>query len=123
MPLSSSISLTPDVQNPINSAASQYSVDSLVLSAIAQCISGGNQFNSDGSLVVNNFGGAGVPGIALRTAHTLASDATTLAGNIRAGAAEPGALLGEVDGHLSVAVSAYFAGSALVLSSNGIPPV
>src|SRR5580658_4668114 len=123
MPLSSSISLTPDVQNPINSAASQYSVDSLVLSAIAQCISGGNQFNSDGSLVVNNFGGAGVMGIGLSTAQTLGFDATTLAGNIQAGAAYLAALLGQFNGNYSFAVSAYFAGSALVLSSNGIPPV
>jgi len=124
MPLSSSISLPISVQNQINSAASQYSVDPLVLSAIAQVMSGGQQFLPESStLVVNSLGGVGVMGIKLSDASTLGYDASDPVQNIYAGAAYLAGLLATFTGNYPYAVAAYFSGADVVLQNNGVPPL
>lgn len=122
MPLSTSISLTPSVQNQITSAASVRSVDSIVLSAIAQVISGGRQFFSDNSLVVNSIGGVGVMGVSKNVAQALGYDAELEDQNIQAGAAYMAELLKTFTGNYPYAVAAYFSGTAPVFQYNGVPP-
>lgn len=100
-----------------------YSVDPIVLSAVAQVISGGLQFNPPGTLTVNSIGGVGVMGISPTTAQSLGFDADTQSGNISAGAAYLSALLQQFNGNYPFAVAAYYAGSAAVLANNGVPPI
>jgi len=117
-----SINLSPDVQAQITSAASQYSVDALVASAVAQVSSGGQQFYSDGSLVVTPFG-VGIMGISKNIASTLGFDATEQVGNIQAGVATLAALLQAFVGSYPFALAAYVTSVDVVRQFNGIPPL
>lgn len=117
-----SIQLSPDVQAQVNSFASQYSVDALVASAVAQVSSGGQQSFSDGGLVVTPFG-VGVMGIPKNVANALGFDATTQVGNIQAGVAALAALLGTFVGNYPLALAAYATSVATVQRFNGIPPL
>src|SRR5271170_3576118 len=116
------IQLPQNVQNQIVSFASQYSVDALVLSAIAQVSSGGQQFYSNGSLVVTPFG-VGVMGIAKNVAISLSLDATTQLGNIQAGVATLAALLATFVGNYPLTLAAYITSAAAVQQFAGIPPL
>lgn len=117
-----SINLAPDVQAQIASAASQYGVDALVASAVAQVSSGGQQFYSDNSLVVTPYG-VGVMGISKDVAQALGFDATMQVGNIQAGCATLAALLTTFIGNYPLALSAYITSAATVQKFNGIPPL
>jgi hypothetical protein len=123
MNLSTTISLPQNVQNQVSSAGPQFSVDPLVLSAIAQVMSGGQQTASDGGLLVNSLGGVGVMGISEDTANKLGYDATNENENILAGAAYMSQLLGLFTGNYPMAVAAYFSGPALVSQYSGVPPL
>jgi hypothetical protein len=116
------IQLPQDVQTQITSFASQYSVDPLVASAVAQVSSGGQQFNPDGSLVVTPYG-VGVMGINKDAAQVLGLDATQQLGNIQAGIAALAALLSAFVGNYPLALSAYITSIATVQKFNGIPPL
>lgn len=116
------INLPPDVQAQINSFSAQYSVDSLVASAVAQVSSGGQQFFSDGGLVVTPFG-VGVMGISKNVSSALSLDATTQIGNIQAGVATLAALLAVFVGNYPLALAAYLTSVATVQQFNGIPPI
>src|SRR5271170_1478293 len=116
------INLPPDVQAQINSAASQYSVDGFVASAVAQVSSGGRQFYPDNSLVVTPYG-VGVMGISKEVAMALGFDATTQVGNIQAGVATLAALLGAFTGNYPFALAAYLTSVATVQKFDGIPPI
>lgn len=85
------IQLPLDVQNQITSYAQQYSVDSLVVSAIAQVLTNGQQFYSDNSLVVTPYG-VGVMGISVANGNGF--DVTETNSNIQAGVAYMAQLLG-----------------------------
>lgn len=117
-----SINLPPDVQVQITSFAAQYGVDALVASAVAQVSSGGQQFFSDGSLVVTLFG-VGVMGIAKNVATALNLDATQQVQNIQAGVATLAALLSAFTGNYPQALAAYITSVDTVRSSGGIPPL
>jgi hypothetical protein len=117
-----SINLPFDVQTQITSFAMQYSVDALVASAVAQVSSSGQQFNSDGSLVVTPFG-VGVMGIGKNVAAVLGLDATTQLGNIQAGVATLAALLQAFVGKYPLALAAYVTSVGTVRQFNGIPPI
>jgi ribosomal protein S20 len=123
MPLSATISLPEGVQNQINSAALQYSVDSLVLSAIAQVMSGGQQFASGTALLVNDLGGVGIMGIDPQVAQALGFSASDPTQNVLAGAAQMARLLSMFTGNYPFAVAAYFSGVDAVLQYNGVPPL
>src|SRR5271170_2173768 len=116
------IQLSSNVQNQIVSFASQYSVDSLVLSAIAQVSSGGQQFYSDNSLVVTPFG-VGVMGISKVNGTVLGFDVTQENQNIQAGAAYFASLLQVFVGNYPLSIAAYVTSADTVLSFNGIPPL
>lgn len=117
-----SINLPPAVQAQINSFSAQYSVDALVASAVAQVSSGGQQFLSDGSLVVTPFG-VGVMGISEDVGVALNLDATTQMGNIQAGVATLAVLLSVFVGNYPLALAAYLTSVATVQQFNGIPPL
>ena len=123
MILSTSISLPPNVQNQISSAAFRYSVDALVLSAIAQVMSAGQQFSPSNTLLVNEIGGVGVMGISPDIASSLGYDASDETQNILAGAAYMAALLGQFTGNYPFSVAAYYSGADTVVHWNGVPPL
>src|SRR5271170_5035153 len=114
------IQLPQNVQNQIVSFASQYSVDALVLSAIAQFSSGGQQFYSNGSLVVTPFG-VGVMGVSKATGNLLGFDVTQENSNIQAGAAYLASLLQAFVGNYPLAIAAYITSVKAVNFANGIP--
>ena len=114
------IALPPNVQNQITSFAMQYSVDSLVASAIAQVLSGGQQFYSDNSLVVTPYG-VGVMGISAANANGF--DVTEENSNIEAGVAHMAQLLQVFTGNYPLAIAAYVTSSDTVLFENGVPPL
>src|ERR1700676_3059770 len=116
------IQLPQDVQAQITSLAAQYSVDALVASAVAQVSSGGQQFYSDGSLVVTPYG-VGVMGISKSVATALGLDATEQIGNIQAGVATLAVLLQTFIGNYPLALAAYLTSTATVREFNGIPPL
>lgn len=116
------ISLPSDIQNAIVSFAAQYSVDSWVAQAVAQVSSGGQQFFSDGSLVVTPFG-VGVMGVSKTTATALGFDATTQLGNIQAGVAALAAACQEFIYNYPQALAAYVTSAATVQKFNGVPPL
>jgi hypothetical protein len=120
--LAFSINLPSDVQAQINSFSAQYSVDSLVASAIAQVSSGGQQFFPDGGLVVTPFG-VGVMGIGKDRAQSLGFDATEQIPNIQAGVAYLALLLQAFIGNYPKAIAAYVTSQETVLTFNGIPPL
>jgi hypothetical protein len=117
-----SIQLPQGVQSQIVSFASKYSVDSLVLSAIAQIASGGQQFYSDGSLVVTPFG-VGVMGISKATATSFGFDATDENQNIEAGAAFFASLLQAFVGNYPLSIAAYITSVGTVQFAGGVPPL
>jgi hypothetical protein len=110
------------VQAQIDSFAAQYSVDAVVASAIAQVSSGGQQFFSDGGLVVTPFG-VGIMGISKSRATSLGFDATTQTGNIQAGVAWLAELLQAFTGNYPFALAAYTTSIATVQQFDGIPPL
>jgi len=114
------ISLPPNVQNQITSFAQQYSVDGLVASAIAQVMSGGQQFYSDNSLVVTPYG-VGVMGIS--AANASGFDVTEENSNIEAGIAYVAELLQVFIGNYPLALAAYVTSPLAVQTSNGVPLV
>lgn len=116
------INLPPDVQAQITSAASQYSVDALVASAIAQVSSGGQQFAPDGSPTASPFG-IGIMGVSKDVATSLGFDATTQEGNIQAGIVYLASFLQVFVGNYSLALSAYATSADAVQQFNGIPPL
>lgn len=116
MPLSTSISLPPDVQGQINSYAMQYGVDSIIASALAQVISGGNQSFAQGEQI-------GVMGISVETGSMLGFDVTVQSQNIQAGVLYLSTLVSQFVGKYALAVAAYMTSPGLVLTSNGIPPI
>src|SRR5271168_2309656 len=117
-----SINLPSDVQAQIVSFSAQYGVDALVLSAIAQVSSGGQQFYSDGSLVVTPFG-VGVMGISKTNATSLGLDATEQTTNIQAGVSWFAGLLGAFVGNYPLTIAAYVTSVATVRQFDGIPPL
>src|SRR5271157_2349964 len=114
------ISLPPNVQNQITSFAQQYSVDGLVASAVAQVLSGGQQFYSDNSLVVTPYG-VGVMGISAANANGF--DVTETNSNIEAGIAYIAELLQEFVGNYPLALAAYVTSATTVQQFNGVPPL
>jgi hypothetical protein len=117
MPLSTSISLSPQVQQQVNSAAGQFSVDAFIASALAQVVSGGDQDS------VSNFGGVGVMGITTAIGMSLGYDVTQESQNIEAGVEYLSTLLQQFLGNYPRALAAYLSSPLLVLQSNGIPPL
>jgi hypothetical protein len=120
--IASSINLSPDVQAQITSFAAQYGVDALVVSAIAQVSSGGQQFYSDGSLVVTPYG-VGVMGISKSIATSLGLDATEQVTNIQAGVSWFAGLLQAFVGNYPLAIAGYVTSVSTVRQFNGIPPL
>jgi hypothetical protein len=120
--LSYAIQLPQDVQNQIVSAGYQYSVDNLVLQAIAQVSSGGNQFNPNGSLLITPFG-VGVMGISKTVGLSLGFDVTQQSQNILAAAAYMSALLQNFWGNYPQAIAAYITSIAAVTTAAGVPPI
>jgi hypothetical protein len=118
--MATSINLSAEVQNLINSLASQYSVDPAVVSAIASVVSGGNQTNPDGTLHVSPTG-VGAMGVSYATGFTLNLDVTQLRQNIQAGVQYLSLQLKAFGGSYPFAVAAYYSGAPAVLFWNGIP--
>lgn len=114
------IQLPPNIQNQITSFAQQYSVDSLVMSAIAQVLTNGQQFYSDNSLVVTPYG-VGVMGISAANAEGF--DVTKTNSNIEAGVAYMALLLETFVGNYPLALAAYVTSASTVLQSNGVPQI
>jgi hypothetical protein len=114
------INLPPDIQGQITSYAQQYSVDSLVASAIAQVLSGGQQFYSDNSLVVTPYG-VGVMGISTTNANGF--DVTETNSNIEAGISYLALLLQTFTGNYPLALAAYITSALTVQTANGVPQI
>src|SRR5208282_558488 len=114
------ISLPQNVQNQINSYASQYGVDPLVCSAIAQYQSGGNQFDAENN-VTENGQFVGVMGVLPSSVAQLGLDLNTTAGNIQAGVEYMASLLQVFVGSYPYALAAYVTSVNAVQVQHGIP--
>src|SRR5271168_3823891 len=112
------IQLPLNVQQQITSYCQQYSVDSLVASAIAQVLTNGQQFYSDNSVVVTPYG-VGVMGISAANAEGF--DVTKTNSNIEAGIVYLAELLQVFVGNYPLALAAYVTSANTVLQSNGVP--
>ncbi len=118
--MATSINLSAEVQNLINSFASQYSVDPAVVSAISAVVSGGSQTNPDNSLYVSPTG-VGVMGVSYAVGSALNLDVTDLRQNIQAGVQYLSLQLRAFGGSYPFAVAAYYSGAPTVLFWNGVP--
>jgi hypothetical protein len=118
--MTTSINLSPEVQNLIVSVASVNGVDPAVVQAIAAVNSNGNQFNPDGSLFVSPIG-VGIMGVSYSVGATMSLDVTTLQGNVTAAVQYLAILLKTFVGNYSFAVAAYYSGPNVVFAANGIP--
>src|SRR5271170_1796277 len=114
------IQLPLNVQQQITSYCQQYSVDSLVASAIAQVLTNGQQFYSDNSLVVTPYG-VGIMGISAANADGF--DVTEPNSNIEAGVAYLAELLAQFIGNYPLALAAYVTSIGTVEEFNGVPPL
>lgn len=117
-----SINLPTDVQMQITSFSAQYSMDAMVASAVAQVVSGGKQFNPNGSLVVTPFG-IGVMGVSKSVATALNLDATQQVQNIQAGIILLASLLNTFSGNYPFALAAYITSADTVEQFDGVPPL
>lgn len=118
--MTTSINLSPEVQNLIVSTASVNGVDPAVMQSIAAVNSNGQQFNPDGSLFKSPIG-VGIMGVSFALGATLSQDVTTLQGNVTAAVQYMATLLRTFAGNYSFAVAGYYSGPSAVLTSNGIP--
>jgi hypothetical protein len=116
------ISLPQDVQNRINSYASQFGVDPLVCQAIAQVQSGGQQFDAENN-VTENGQFVGVMGVLPSSVAQLGLDLNTTSGNIQAGVEYMASLLQVFVGSYPFALAAYVTSVDSVQTQHGIPPV
>src|SRR5271155_1549269 len=114
------IQLPLNVQQQITSYCQQYSVDSLVASAVAQVLTNGQQLYSDNSLVVTPYG-VGVVGISAANGNGF--DVTQENSNIEAGVVYMAQLLQAFTGNYPLALAAYVTSIATVRQFNGVPPL
>lgn len=99
--------MTAQIQQLLIQAATRYGVDPQLVVAQAQQESGGNQYKSDGSLVISKAGAIGVMQLMPATAAELGVDPTDTAQNIDGGVRYLANLLRQFGGNVSLALAAY----------------